>query len=1031
MLRPSDFYLFRSPAFSHEDLCELNAAIYNKDIHALKKIYSDTYFLNALFFASKEFYHTVKNWLITTSEFNDKDRILISLYKYYNRICIRSTPYGLFAGFSLGDISEEASKFNRNPEKPFQVYVRPDMSRVEDLIQKANSDSCLEKITFSTNNTLYRVADKLRYIESDSNKNYKITQVQNNDFLANLLNFTENGQYLSDIKEYIRSLLPDAEEDEIDSYITELRSSQVITAQLPPFITSNFDLLETLEKNLSDHDEILGELKNIAETCDEIKSTLEDQKPIDKSNYFNSQHSASDQDFQVDLTLDIPQNKINNRVTQTLLKSVNEIVQLPNAPHHTRITEFKDNFVERFGTEEIALVHALDPQLGVGYDLQVSGNIEEVPLIDHIDFSLPVKKKSTTHNELVDYVQRKFQSNFNYLYPSPIQLEEIDIRNNIMDHGRKRFFSDYYILGELSAENMEELDKGNFKFYCTSAVPRPFMATVLSRFAYYNNSIAEKIRTEVNKNTDCLMAEVVHQPDGRIGNILLRPSFYKHEIAYYSQHNPENVNISINDLYISVNGNDIILKSKSQGKVILPRLSSSHNFHIAQLPMYRFLSDLQYYNMNNGYEWDWGHLKESIYLPRIEYKNLILSEARWKLFFHEDLTIDALKTKIDELKIPQYFKIKDSDNILLLDSKNTVCLNILFKELKDKKKVSVYEVIENSSFIQNDSKHYSSEIILPLIHDEPYSVKNPSINNNQSKYKRSFFPGEEWSYFKIYCSHVTCDNIISEILPNIMATLSGDHIEWFFLRYDDPHHHLRLRIKNSDSNRLLQLLLSELDFYIQNRLIFSITQDTYVREIERYGPETIEDTENFFFHDSICTVHLLQLINDYDEKEEIRYLMALQSVDRILEDFSMSISERKNLMETMFHGFQEEFVDINDSRLKKMFKKSIDKKLRDHKNIINDLLIDKKYENVFAEVHEILNERSQAVTGLADEISGKFTQKDILNWLSSCIHMNLNRIFFTHARLHETIVYFLLYKTYVTLEYKYEHGPKKGSIIFD
>lgn len=1022
MLRPTDFYLYRSPAFSYEDLYELNIAIKNKDIVTLKTIYSNTYFLNALFFASKDFYYVVKNWINDTLEFNDNDKVLISLYKYYNRICVRSTPYGLFAGFATGKIVNERSSFRRDKKNPFQFYVRPDMSLVEKLIEKVNTPINSGNIKFYTNNTAYQVADKLRYIEADTNKNYTITQVQNSELLDGLLKFTENGQYLSDIKKFIKNILPDSLENEIDSFIEDLKSSQLIIAQLPPYITSNIDILSSLEENFSHIPLIDDEIKKINNVCDEIKTALDNGMSISDSSYHQNQHHFSEQDFQVDLKLNLSENQLHSKIVQSLSKAVNEISQLPNAPHHSRISDFKTKFTERFGTEEIPLVHALDPQMGVGYDLQVSGNIEDVPLINDIDFSLPEQKKTNTHHQLVEYVQQKFQSSFNHLNSLPIQLEEADMKNNVSTNKNKRLFSDYYLMGELSAQNIDQLDEGKFKFYCTSAVPRPFMATVLSRFAYYDNTLAEKVRSMINKNGDSIKAEIVHQPDGRIGNILLRPSFYNYEIGYYSHHNPDNIQISINDLLVSVVNDKIIIRSKALDKIISPRLSSSHNFHIAQLPFYRFVCDLQYYNMSNGFEWDWGHLKDSLFLPRVEYKNLILCEAKWQLFFFEGLSLDHLKEKIEELSIPRYFKIKDSDNTLLLDSNNIICLNILLKRLKEKKRVHVYELIDNSFFIKNGSKHYSSEVILPLINDEDLTQENPKPKV-KSVQKRFFFPGDEWTYFKIYCSHVTCDELISEILPNLQKAFARENLEWFYIRYDDPNHHLRLRIRSNDSSRLQKILHEELNFYIENRLIFSISQDTYEREIERYGSNSIEDTENLFFYDSICSTQLLQILKNNNAEEEIRSLIALLSVDRIFEDFCIDYEERKKIMENMFYSFQSEFVEMDNKDLKRDFKKSIDKKLRSHKNILQHLLIEKSFEGIFIDINKILTERTLSMKTTIDTIKPKFSTKEQqASWLNSFIHMNLNRIFFTHARLHETVIYFLLYKTYVTLQYRKSNG---------
>jgi len=68
---------------------------------------------------------------------------------------------------------------------------------------------------------------------------------------------------------------------------------------------------------------------------------------------------------------------------------------------------------------------------------------------------------------------------------------------------------------------------------------------------------------------------------------------------------------------------------------------------------------------------------------------------------------------------------------------------------------------------------------------------------------------------------------------------------------------------------------------IDSDIVHKVQADTYQREIERYGEETIELGEQIFFHDSEAVIDFIGLL-ETDDDERYRWLFALRGIDTML-----------------------------------------------------------------------------------------------------------------------------------------------------
>ncbi len=280
--------------------------------------------------------------------------------------------------------------------------------------------------------------------------------------------------------------------------------------------------------------------------------------------------------------------------------------------------------------------------------------------------------------------------------------------------------------------------------------------------------------------------------------------------------------------------------------------------------------------------------------------------------------------------------------------------------------------------------------------------------------QRTFIPGDSWVYYKIYTGTKTSDLILTEVIKPVVEKLYKEEYinQWFFIRYSDPKHHLRIRLHCKDYKAIgnvIHIMYKELDAFAKADLIWKIQLDTYQREIERYGAEHIELAERLFCYDSEMIVHFLDMI-DGEEGEELRWLYTIRALDQMLSDFGYSEDQKMLFMERLKTGFGLEFG------MNKSLKKQLDVKFRTNREKIAFFIrFTKADQPEYEPLLKILETKSQKVKGVVAKLKAKTDDKTLDRYLGSYAHMLMNRIFRSKNRLHEMVVYDLLFRHYKVL----------------
>ncbi|HXU47050.1 MAG TPA: thiopeptide-type bacteriocin biosynthesis protein, partial [Thermoanaerobaculia bacterium] len=376
-------------------------------------------------------------------------------------------------------------------------------------------------------------------------------------------------------------------------------------------------------------------------------------------------------------------------------------------------------------------------------------------------------------------------------------------------------------------------------------------------------------------------------------------------------------------------------------------------------------------------------------------------------------------------RIPRWATLADGDNELLVDFENALCLDTFLDLVEERKQAGLHELYPDldAQCVTGPEGRFLHEIVVPFVRptappaaaEAARPARSGSVSDGAvPPIERSFPPGSEWLYLKVYTGSSTADGILREAVgPAVRAVLeAGEADSWFFIRYGDPEWHLRLRL-HGDPETLLLRALPRIKQAVGSLLgegrAWKIQLDTYEREIERYGgPAGMPVCERLFGADSDACLAIVETLEG-DEGADARWRLALRGTDLILSDLGLDDPKKLELMGSMRENFAREFGG------QKSLEVSIDQKYRTEKRAIGNLLaVEPPAEDPLAPGYAILAERSRRSAPHVAELArlegeGFLNRADLAG---SFVHMHVNRMIRSAARAHEAVLYGLLHREY-------------------
>lgn len=980
--RSGGFFILRTPLLPFETLLDwANAGPDEEKLLAhLRALAARPEVAEALALASAD--------LSAALEEKPSRKVLLALARYVVRMSSRSTPFGLFAGCSVGTVGETTDL----ELPPLTAYARRTDPGLELLLRVSDAldEETRQRAPLVPTSTRYELAGQLRYVE-ERGLEHPLRAARTGRELRTALALAAQRPAAKELAAALARELG-APAEAAERYVGQLVANQILVPDIRPRPTADDPACDFAARlhaigapQAAAVDALTDELRRIdaaplgTATYEVVRQRIEELAPGSTPNQalLTVLRKPSH-----DLTFD-------RRIADGLLDAAEVLRRLFAPPEKDPLRVFRDEFRARYDTRFVPLLEALDEELGIGLPGFGPPAADDLPLLDGV----PLRERpeldvlAPVHKVLLEKIGP-------LLCDGPRELVLTDADVGRMAVAEPLPLPDSFAgVGVLAADGT----------FVLNAFTGPSGAQFAARFCHgderLTRCVREWLRDEEALARDVLFAEVVALPDRRDANVVARPAFTEREIPFLATSSrPREQQIEACDLLVGIRDARLRLWSRAHDREVVARVTNAHNFRMRGVSAYRFLGALQRQRVAGALGWDWGPLAALPDLPRVRYRNVIFERARWTI---EPSEVRALGAEVAKRRgMPRFVLLEHLDHELLIDWENPVSIEAFLAVAPAKdKKVALLELFPQPEAmpVRGPEGRFTNELVIPFLRRQPRPVAATLPIAETPSRLRDFAPGAgEWLYWKLYTGYSTADRLLVESIVPVMHRLQreGRLSSWFFLRYGDPDHHLRLRIRGGDAGDLLQELGGLFASLMESGWLGKVQLDTYAREVERYGGAgQIDRIEMLFAADSAAVAAALPYMQ---RDATLRWQTAAWGASRLIDDLGVAEIHKCALLERLCREFGGE-LDAG-----RMTREALARKTRALRAPL-DAVFDDAALRPWQTAYE---ERSRVIASLALGLDREPPFDDGI--IASLLHLHLNRVFRSSPREQERVLYDLL-----------------------
>ena len=319
------------------------------------------------------------------------------------------------------------------------------------------------------------------------------------------------------------------------------------------------------------------------------------------------------------------------------------------------------------------------------------------------------------------------------------------------------------------------------------------------------------------------------------------------------------------DLAVACDGRRMYLAAPERGQRIEAVGMHALNLKEHTPPLVRFLTELSRAQCAQVTQFNWGAATAMPFLPRLRYGRTVLAPARWRLDTSElpgrdrpqvrwDTALEEWRTR---RRMPQRVALAEEDRRLLLDLDQAAHRTLLRQHL-DRARLAV--LVEGP-----DADAYgwcagrAHEVVVPLRATRPpaWPLLPAPVPARRFSPAQIQTPGvSSLLLATLYGDRRRQDTVLAQHIPDLLDQLGSP--PWWFIRFRDPDHHLRVRIALPDPGAFAETAHAVDTWTNELRsagLLSDVRFPTSYREMGRWGSGTAWDAaENVFRADSRALV---------------------------------------------------------------------------------------------------------------------------------------------------------------------------------
>ncbi|MGC4856429.1 lantibiotic dehydratase [Micromonospora sp. DT4] len=813
-------------------------------------------------------------------------RMVLSVMRYLLRARGRATPYGLFAGIAPAYLATTTTvRFDGE----HRAVARVRAQWLAGLIDRLEADPVLlPHLTVQANNLLTWRDDQV-VLEHRPSRNLGESplhvQVRATGPVRAALTAARDPVQLRDLAS---KLAADhrVSTNRVHALLAEMVAQRLLLTHLRPATTASEPLSVVaagLEQALADVDDSIAGPPEAQATLDALRCLVERPTQRDTTPHgpddererlaaaMAALHRTDDPPVAVDMRLGVHL-VVPDAVAMEAAAAANALTRLA-APGRAGWVAWHRRFLERYGPHALVPVRdAVNADVGLGYP---AGYRDASPATPAALTSRDQKLMALAQDAAL---RRQHQ----------IVLDDAMIRELGGEEPLTRVQPSTELTVTVLARTMQDLDHGDFRLTVVGVSRNAGTTTgrfldlldptdrkrIAGQYATLPTTLRGALLTQVSSVTPYTITE----------DVAHAPQVMPHLISLGEYHDNTPDQIALDDIAVTADADRVYLVSIPRRQPVEPiTINAVEQVHYT-LPIVRFLTEAPTAFTVACGAFDWGAASGLPFLPALHYGRTTLAPARWLLrasvlpapTANWREWAPALAEWRDMVGCPETVYLGDGDQRLALDLAEPAHQALLRDHL-NRTPTAVLRAApppDAAGWIGG----YAHEIVVPLASTlapapSPRLLATAPVVDVR---EHGHLPGQQDPlYVKLYGHPDRQSRILTQHLPILLRRLNPP-VRWWFLRYEDPEPHLRLRVAGATSAATVGEWTQELR---RSGLVAHVQVDTDYPEPARLGGPTASTAiEELFAADSAAA--LAQLTIDARRRShDVRAITAASLLD--------------------------------------------------------------------------------------------------------------------------------------------------------